>query len=113
MPPCAGGFTSYRSIPIAHQSKACSGGGSQITNQTSFGWRTSSTAPMEELGSNHMAIGPSHFLRSDLNEEWIGMIWEHSVLPYIAEQYFGDDSRLEAFALEKLRQPKATVAPIE
>jgi 5-methylcytosine-specific restriction endonuclease McrBC GTP-binding regulatory subunit McrB len=67
----------------------------------------------EELGSNHMAIGPSHFLRSDLNEEWIGMIWEHSVLPYIAEQYFGDDSRLEAFALAKLRQPKATVAPIE
>jgi 5-methylcytosine-specific restriction enzyme B len=67
----------------------------------------------EELGSNHLAIGPSHFLRSDLNEEWIGMIWEHSVLPYIAEQYFGDDSRLEAFALAKLRQPKTTATPIE
>jgi hypothetical protein len=60
-----------------------------------------------------MAIGPSHFLRSDLNDEWIEMIWEHSVLPYIAEQYFGDDSRLEAFALAKLRQPKTTVVSNE
>lgn len=67
----------------------------------------------EELGSNHMAIGPSHFMRPDLTEEWIELIWEHSVLPYIAEQYFGDDSRLEAFALSKMRQPKTIVVASE
>jgi 5-methylcytosine-specific restriction protein B len=64
----------------------------------------------EELGSNHMAIGPSHFLRGDLTEEWMALIWEHSVLPYIAEQYFGDDARLEAFALAKLRGPRPGMA---
>jgi MoxR-like ATPase len=67
----------------------------------------------EELGNNHMAIGPSHFMRPDLTEEWVELIWEHSVLPYIAEQYFGDDSRLEAFALSRMRQPKAMMAPSE
>lgn len=56
----------------------------------------------EELGNSHMAIGPSHFMRPDLTEEWVELIWEHSVLPYIAEQYFGDDSRLEGFALSKM-----------
>jgi MoxR-like ATPase len=66
----------------------------------------------EELGSSHMAIGPSHFLRQDLTEKWVGLIWEHSVLPYIAEQYFGDDARLEAFDLKRLRQPKP-MPPIE
>jgi 5-methylcytosine-specific restriction enzyme B len=60
----------------------------------------------DELGNNHMAIGPSHFLRSDLTEDWVELIWAHSILPYIAEQYFGDDARLEAFALAKLRQPR-------
>jgi MoxR-like ATPase len=63
----------------------------------------------QELGSSHMAIGPSHFLRSDLTAEWVELIWEHSVLPYIAEQYFGDDARLEAFALSRLRQASPDV----
>jgi hypothetical protein len=52
-------------------------------------------------------------MRPDLTEDWVELIWEHSILPYIAEQYFGDDSRLEAFALSKMRQPKATMAPNE
>jgi 5-methylcytosine-specific restriction protein B len=65
----------------------------------------------QELGSSHMAIGPSHFLRIDLTEEWVELIWEHSILPYIAEQYFGDDTRLEAFTLSKLRKPRPNVPP--
>jgi hypothetical protein len=60
----------------------------------------------EELGNNHIAIGPSHFPRTDLTEACVELIWEHSVLPYIAEQYFGDDTRLQAFALAKLREPR-------
>ena len=51
-------------------------------------------------------------MREDLTDEWVELIWEHSVLPYVAEQYFGDDTRLEAFELKKLRQPKLT-PPIE
>ena len=54
----------------------------------------------------HAAIGPSYFLDPGLDEEWVGLIWEHSVLPYIAEQFFGEDDRLKEFALDQLR-PRA------
>lgn len=56
------------------------------------------------LGDSHSAIGPSHFLREDLSEEWIDLIWEHSVLPYIAEQFFGEEQRLAEFDLGRLRK---------
>jgi 5-methylcytosine-specific restriction endonuclease McrBC GTP-binding regulatory subunit McrB len=56
-----------------------------------------------ELGDRHIAIGPSYFLRNDLDDEWVGLIWEHSVLPYVAEQFFGEEHRLELFQLDRLR----------
>ena len=53
----------------------------------------------------HAAIGPSHFMRSNLNDKDVSLIWEHSVLPYIEERLFGyDDSRLGDFALDRLRR---------
>jgi 5-methylcytosine-specific restriction protein B len=55
------------------------------------------------LNDRHAAVGPSHFMRDDLDEQWIELIWKHSVLPYIAEQLFGEDHRIDDFALEKLR----------
>jgi 5-methylcytosine-specific restriction protein B len=58
----------------------------------------------QRLGSRHQAIGPSHFMRVDLDEEWVALIWEHSVLPYIAEQFFGEEDRLSEFDLQVLRQ---------
>ena len=39
----------------------------------------------------HAAIGPSHFMRSDLDDNDVSLIWEHSVLPYIEERLFGYD----------------------
>ena len=57
----------------------------------------------KKLGRRHAAIGPSHFMDKDLDEEWVRLIWEHSVLPYIAEQFFGEEDRLDDFALEGLR----------
>ena len=79
MRPCAAGFISCRSIRIARQFRG-------LLRR----WLTDNKPDMlwvadvvdranEELGSNHMAIGPSHFLRSDLTEEWVELIWEHSV----------------------------------
>ena len=57
----------------------------------------------KKLDRPHAAIGPSHFMHDYLDKGWVEMIWEHSVLPYIAEQYFGEDDRLEEFALDRLR----------
>ena len=53
----------------------------------------------------HAAIGPSHFMRDDLSEEWVELIWEHAVLPTIAELFFGDEGAVEEFRLERLRPP--------
>jgi MoxR-like ATPase len=64
------------------------------------------------LGDSHAAIGPSHFMREDLNEEWVPIIWEHAILPYLEEQFIGAENRLVDFAMKHLRardgqQPEA------
>ena len=56
----------------------------------------------EQLGNRHAAIGPSHFLDARLDEERVQRIWEHSVLPYIAEQLFTEEDRLQDFTLDRL-----------
>jgi 5-methylcytosine-specific restriction enzyme B len=58
----------------------------------------------QRLENRHAAIGPSHFMDSRLNEERVRMIWEHSVLPYLAEQLFTEEERLQDFLLDRLRQ---------
>ena len=55
------------------------------------------------LGDRNVAIGPSHFMRSDLDETTAARIWRHSVLPTIEEHFFGDPDRLADFELERLR----------
>lgn len=56
-----------------------------------------------ELNQRHLAIGPSHFMKEGLTEEWVNMIWSHAVLPYIEEQFFGEADRVEAFRLSAVR----------
>lgn len=55
------------------------------------------------LGDAHAAIGPSHFMRHDLDEAWIERIWSHSILPYVEELRFGEQGSLDAFRLDRLR----------
>ena len=55
----------------------------------------------------HAAIGPSYFMKDDLDEAAIKRIWQHSVLPYIEERLFGQDDRLSQFKLDTLRQEVA------
>ena len=55
------------------------------------------------LNDQHLAIGPSHFLRDDLSDARVRRIWKHSVLPYLADQFFGREHELAKFDLETLR----------
>ncbi len=50
----------------------------------------------------HMAIGPSHFLRKDLSEEDVKLIWRHSILPYLEENFFGEPDKVKEYELEQL-----------
>ena len=55
------------------------------------------------LGDKHGAIGPSYFMKEDLDEQWVDRIWKHAVTPYLEEQLFGEDDRLREFTLDRLR----------
>ncbi len=59
------------------------------------------------LGDRNVAVGPSHFMRPDLDEKIVARIWRHSVLPTIEEHFFGDEARLAEFQLEALREAVA------
>ena len=57
----------------------------------------------QRLADADAAIGPSYFMREGLNDAGVKRIWEHSVLPYIAERLFNERGRLADFELEKLK----------
>ena len=51
------------------------------------------------------AVGPSHFMKENLDEERIKRIWKYGVLPYIEERLFGqDEARLADFNLDALQR---------
>ena len=56
-----------------------------------------------KLDDRQAAIGPSYFMKPDLDNEMVGLIWEHNVLPYVEERFYGEHDRLEEFRLDKLR----------
>lgn len=57
----------------------------------------------ESLADRNVAVGPSHFLRPNLDEEAVRLAWEHSVLPTIEEHFFADPEQLDRFAFDRLR----------
>ena len=64
----------------------------------------------EKLDDRHAAIGPSYFMKDDLDEGTVRRIWKHSVLPYVEERLFGEADRLGEFDLDKLM---AEVSPLD
>ena len=56
----------------------------------------------EKLDDRQAAIGPSYFMKPDLDNEMVGLIWEHNVLPYVEERFYGEHDRLDEFRLDKL-----------
>ncbi|MXX76029.1 MAG: AAA domain-containing protein [Holophagales bacterium] len=57
-----------------------------------------------KLNDRQAAIGPSYFMKGDLDEEKVRLIWEHNVLPYVEEHLYGETDRLAEFDLDKLRR---------
>ncbi len=57
-----------------------------------------------KLDDRQAAIGPTYFMKKDLSEEKVRLIWKHNVLPYVEEHLYGETDRLADFDLEKLRR---------
>ena len=60
----------------------------------------------KRIADHQASIGPTYFMRKDkpLTWTWIRMIWDHNILPYIEERFFGDRAKLAEFKLDKLRR---------
>jgi 5-methylcytosine-specific restriction protein B len=56
------------------------------------------------LPDRHLQIGPSYFMRPGLDRKWLELIWAHSVIPYVEEQFFDEPDRVEEFALAAVEE---------
>lgn len=50
-----------------------------------------------DLGGPHLQVGPSYFMHKRLELRDLKRIWTYSVHPYIEEQLFGDEARIEHY----------------
>ena len=57
----------------------------------------------ERLADRNGAIGPSFFLKSDLDETRLERIWRHEIGPYLEDHFLDDPERLREFDLAVLR----------
>jgi 5-methylcytosine-specific restriction enzyme B len=65
----------------------------------------------QELGDPHASIGPSHFLLKDtrtFTEDQAELIWNHSILPALADRFFDTPGELERFAYQRVRSGTTT-----
>ncbi len=51
----------------------------------------------EQMGGDHSLIGPSHFMKSDLDKDGLRRIWEFNIEPLIEDQLFGRQDVIDSF----------------
>ena len=59
----------------------------------------------EKVGDRHLGVGPSYFMvgTGELDEPRVRRIWKRAVMPYIEEQFFGNEDRLAEFEFETVK----------
>ncbi len=50
-----------------------------------------------DLGGDYMLIGPSHFMKQDLDENGLRRIWEYNIEPLIEDQFFGRQVVIDSY----------------
>ncbi|MXY01622.1 MAG: AAA domain-containing protein [Acidimicrobiales bacterium] len=69
-----------------------------------------------DLGGDHMLIGPSHFMKSNLSKDGVRRIWEYNIEPLIEDQFFGRQQVIDSYRFRevwKRHGPGATAASSE
>lgn len=54
-----------------------------------------------ELGGPHLQIGPSHFMHVGI-EVRLAQVWAYNVFPYVEDQLFGEQDRIDQFRLDRV-----------
>ena len=60
-------------------------------------------ALLRERFGPHLQVGPSHFMKKDLDEAVLRRVWDYDVMPFLEDQLFGLEEKLGRFRLERLR----------
>lgn len=66
-----------------------------------------------KLADRNGAIGPSFFLRADLDEARLGLVWKHEILPYLEDHFIDAPERLTEFDIERLKRETREAAAID
>ena len=55
----------------------------------------------DRIGDPDTAIGPSYLMHPHIEDDAVlARIWEHAILPVLAERFYGTSQSLERFALD-------------
>jgi 5-methylcytosine-specific restriction protein B len=65
----------------------------------------------QELGGPHLQLGPSHFMKHDLDRDALRRIWEYDIEPFVEDQFFGDASRIDKFRFTQVWARFSDLAP--
>ena len=52
---------------------------------------------VDELGGPHLQLGPSHFMRHELDETALARIWAYDIYPFVEDQLFGEPERIARY----------------
>ena len=52
------------------------------------------------LGGDHLQLGPSHFMKTDLNDGGFERVWKYNIEPFIEDQLFGNPDKIKRFRLD-------------
>ena len=69
-----------------------------------------------DLGGDHLLIGPSHFMKSDLDKDGLRRIWTYNIEPLIEDQFFGRQEVIKHFRFDEVWRhhgPRATAPESE
>lgn len=58
----------------------------------------------EALGGPHLLIGPSHFMKENLDVASVRRIWQFNIEPFIEDQFFGDPQQIERFRFDAVHE---------
>jgi hypothetical protein len=68
-------------------------------------------AANRKLMDRNGAIGPSYFMRKDLDPPRLALIWRHEILPYLEDYFFDAPERVGEFELVPLQKELAAGTP--
>jgi 5-methylcytosine-specific restriction protein B len=57
---------------------------------------------VDELGGPHLQLGPSHFMRKNLDEATLERIWVYNIYPFVEDQLFGEPERIARYKFSEV-----------